>query len=118
MTEINALNFEAPTAIQAQGWPIALTGRDMVGIAETGSGKTLAFILPAIVHLNAQDLLKVSSPLANLLSPEMVLFALCSHLLENSPSKLKPKRADLPVPPKSAPPASTAACPRGVRLTS
>ena len=31
-----------PTAIQAAGWPIALTGRDMVGIAQTGSGKTLA----------------------------------------------------------------------------
>jgi len=31
-----------PTAIQAQGWPIALSGRDMVGIAQTGSGKTLA----------------------------------------------------------------------------
>lgn len=34
--------FEAPTAIQAQGWPIALSGRDLVGIAQTGSGKTLA----------------------------------------------------------------------------
>lgn len=65
MSELEALKFEAPTAIQAQGWPIALTGRDMVGIAETGSGKTLAFILPAIVHINAQDLLKVS-PFANL----------------------------------------------------
>jgi len=35
-------NWSAPTAIQAQGWPIALSGRDMVGIAQTGSGKTLA----------------------------------------------------------------------------
>lgn len=34
--------FAEPTAIQAQGWPIALSGRDMVGIAQTGSGKTLA----------------------------------------------------------------------------
>jgi len=40
-----------------QGWPIALAGRDMVGIAETGSGKTLAFLLPAIVHINAQPYL-------------------------------------------------------------
>jgi ATP-dependent RNA helicase DDX5/DBP2 len=32
----------------------------MVGIAETGSGKTLAFILPAIVHVMAQEILKVS----------------------------------------------------------
>ena len=30
----------------------------MVGIAQTGSGKTLAFILPAIVHINAQPYLQ------------------------------------------------------------
>lgn len=34
--------YDEPTPIQAQGWPIALSGRDMVGIAQTGSGKTLA----------------------------------------------------------------------------
>lgn len=37
---------------------MALSGRDVVGIAATGSGKTLAFLLPAIVHINAQDYLK------------------------------------------------------------
>lgn len=42
MEEIRKQNFLEPTAIQAQGWPIALSGRDMVGIAQTGSGKTLA----------------------------------------------------------------------------
>lgn len=46
-------NFLKPTNIQSQGWPIALSGRDLVGIAETGSGKTLAFLLPGIVHVNA-----------------------------------------------------------------
>lgn len=35
-------NFKEPTPIQAQGFPLALSGRDMVGIAQTGSGKTLA----------------------------------------------------------------------------
>jgi ATP-dependent RNA helicase DDX5/DBP2 len=43
-----------PTPIQMQGWPIALSGRDMVGIAETGSGKTLAYLLPGIRHAEAQ----------------------------------------------------------------
>ena len=52
--EIKKLGFDAPTAIQMQGWPMALSGRDMIGIAATGSGKTLAFILPGIVHINAQ----------------------------------------------------------------
>ncbi len=34
-------NFVEPTPIQAQGWPMALSGRDFVGIAQTGSGKTI-----------------------------------------------------------------------------
>ena len=54
----NTANFEAPTAIQSQAWPVALQGRDLIGIAQTGSGKTLAFILPGIVHVMAQTMLK------------------------------------------------------------
>jgi ATP-dependent RNA helicase DDX5/DBP2 len=45
--------FEAPTAIQCQGWPIAMSGRDMVGIAQTGSGKTLA-VSVAVVEKHFQ----------------------------------------------------------------
>jgi superfamily II DNA/RNA helicase len=40
--------------IQSQGWPMALLGRDMIGISATGSGKTLAFLLPGTIHINAQ----------------------------------------------------------------
>jgi superfamily II DNA/RNA helicase len=50
--------FTAPTPIQAQGWPMAMSGRDLVGVASTGSGKTLSFLLPAIVHINAQPRLR------------------------------------------------------------
>lgn len=51
MEEIRKQGFLEPTAIQAQGWPIALSGRDMVGIAQTGSGKTLAVsIIQRLVH--------------------------------------------------------------------
>lgn len=42
MDVINKQNWTEPTPIQAQGWPLALSGMDMVGIAQTGSGKTLA----------------------------------------------------------------------------
>ena len=42
MDVINKLNWSEPTPIQSQGWPLALSGKDMVGIAQTGSGKTLA----------------------------------------------------------------------------
>ncbi|KAG8052844.1 hypothetical protein GUJ93_ZPchr0001g32315 [Zizania palustris] len=55
--EITKAGFLEPTPIQSQGWPMALRGRDLIGIAETGSGKTLAYLLPAIVHINAQPIL-------------------------------------------------------------
>jgi len=58
LEEIRYVGFVKPSPIQVQGWPIALSGRDMVGIAETGSGKTLAFLLPGIVHINAQPYLE------------------------------------------------------------
>jgi len=37
-----------------QGIPIALSGRDIIGIAKTGSGKTAAFVWPLLVHVMAQ----------------------------------------------------------------
>ncbi|CAG2099930.1 unnamed protein product [Medioppia subpectinata] len=52
------MKFTVPTPIQAQGWPMALSGRDMVGIADTGSGKTLSFVLPALIHAKAQPRLR------------------------------------------------------------
>uniref|UniRef100_H3DJF8 RNA helicase n=1 Tax=Tetraodon nigroviridis TaxID=99883 RepID=H3DJF8_TETNG len=42
MEVISKQNWTEPTPIQSQGWPVALGGKDMVGIAQTGSGKTLA----------------------------------------------------------------------------
>jgi len=53
--------FPAPSQIQAYAWPLALQGKDVIGIAATGSGKTLAFLLPAfseffkIGHLPQRD---------------------------------------------------------------
>ncbi|XP_028029194.1 ATP-dependent RNA helicase dbp2-like isoform X2 [Bombyx mandarina] len=70
MKEILKQGFPNPTPIQAQGWPIALSGRDMVGIAQTGSGKTLAYILPAIVHIiNQPRLLRDDGPIVLVLAP-------------------------------------------------
>ena len=41
LSTLSRQGFVEPTPIQAQGWPMALSGRDFVGIAQTGSGKTL-----------------------------------------------------------------------------
>ncbi len=48
------LKFKTATPIQHQAIPIALEGKDIIGIAQTGTGKTLAFALPLIQRL-AQD---------------------------------------------------------------
>merc|ERR1719310_1646500 len=70
LQEISRVGFREPTPIQVVGWPIALKGKDMVGIAETGSGKTLAFLLPAIVHINAQPYLsRGDGPIVLVMAP-------------------------------------------------
>ncbi|KAM7359284.1 ATP-dependent RNA helicase Rm62 isoform 2-T2 [Cochliomyia hominivorax] len=70
MKEIRRQGYKAPTAIQAQGWPIAMSGHNFVGIAKTGSGKTLGYILPAIVHINNQQpLQRGDGPIALVLAP-------------------------------------------------
>ena len=45
---LKKLNFSVPTPIQAQSIPIAIEGKDLIGIAQTGTGKTLAFGIPLI----------------------------------------------------------------------
>ena len=50
---LRAQGFSAPTPIQCQAWPMALSGRDVVAISQTGSGKTISFALPAMLHINA-----------------------------------------------------------------
>jgi ATP-dependent RNA helicase RhlE len=46
--------YDTPTAIQTQAIPVAMAGRDVLGIAQTGTGKTAAFALP-ILHRLATD---------------------------------------------------------------
>merc|ERR1719400_2287977 len=70
MSEIQRQGFKAPTAIQAQGWPISLQGKNVVGIAQTGSGKTCAYLLPGIVHVNHQPYLeRGDGPIVLVLAP-------------------------------------------------
>jgi ATP-dependent RNA helicase RhlE len=43
--------FDQPTPIQAKAIPVAIEGKDVIGIAQTGTGKTLAFGIPMIQRL-------------------------------------------------------------------
>ena len=43
--------YVTPTPVQDQTIPIAVQGRDVIGIAQTGTGKTAAFALPILNHL-------------------------------------------------------------------
>uniref|UniRef100_A0A182RFR5 RNA helicase n=1 Tax=Anopheles funestus TaxID=62324 RepID=A0A182RFR5_ANOFN len=70
LDEFQRQSFKEPTYIQAVGWSIAMSGRDMVGIAKTGSGKTLAYILPALVHISNQPrIARGDGPIALVLAP-------------------------------------------------
>jgi ATP-dependent RNA helicase RhlE len=51
LQSIERLGFKHPTPIQAKVIPVALSGRDLIGLAETGSGKTAAFCLPLAERL-------------------------------------------------------------------
>jgi ATP-dependent RNA helicase RhlE len=43
--------FTTPTPIQAKTIPLAIEGKDLIGIAQTGTGKTLAFGLPMMQNI-------------------------------------------------------------------
>uniref|UniRef100_A0A6Q2Y7T2 RNA helicase n=1 Tax=Esox lucius TaxID=8010 RepID=A0A6Q2Y7T2_ESOLU len=47
------LGWKSPTKIQVEAIPVALQGKDVIGLAETGSGKTGAFALPILQSLLA-----------------------------------------------------------------
>jgi len=42
LEEIYKQNFDIPSPVQCQAWPILLKGYDLIGIAQTGTGKTLS----------------------------------------------------------------------------
>ena len=48
---LDTLKFTSPTPIQHKSIPVAIEGKDIIGIAQTGTGKTLAFGVPMIQRL-------------------------------------------------------------------
>lgn len=70
MLDIRQREYQSPTPIQAQGIPVALSGRDILGCAETGSGKTASFAIPMIQHcLTSPKLRRGDGPIGLVLAP-------------------------------------------------
>ncbi|KAI9825508.1 MAG: pre-mRNA processing RNA-helicase [Phylliscum demangeonii] len=67
---IQKLDYERPTAIQAQAIPAIMSGRDVIGVAKTGSGKTIAFLLPMFRHIKDQKPLEtLDGPVGLVMTP-------------------------------------------------
>tara|TARA_B100001123_G_scaffold130980_1_gene152072 strand:+ start:14344 stop:15621 length:1278 start_codon:yes stop_codon:yes gene_type:complete len=49
------LGYQAPTPIQERAIPVALAGKDLLGLAQTGTGKTAAFAIPILEKLSEPD---------------------------------------------------------------
>jgi len=62
--------YHKATPVQAQTWPLALGGSDVIVVAQTGSGKTVAYLLPVIDHLVRAAAPPVSSRTRPSLSPQ------------------------------------------------
>jgi superfamily II DNA/RNA helicase len=71
---VETSGYTTPTPIQAQAIPQALTGRDVLGIAQTGTGKTAAFVLPMLCRLE-QGRARARMPRTLILEPTRELAA-------------------------------------------
>ncbi len=66
LNAIEEAGYKNPTAIQEKSIPLALSGHDVLGIAQTGTGKTAAYVLPVLMKVKyAQG----SHPRALILAP-------------------------------------------------
>ncbi|MEM8698041.1 MAG: DEAD/DEAH box helicase, partial [Pseudomonadota bacterium] len=78
---VEEAGYTTPTPIQEQAIPHALTGRDVLGIAQTGTGKTASFTLP-MISLLAKGRARARMPRSLILCPTRELAAQVSENFE------------------------------------
>ncbi len=81
LAAVEAAGYTTPTPIQAQAIPIALEGRDVVGIAQTGTGKTASFVLPLLTMLE-KGRARARMPRSLILEPTRELAAQVAEAIE------------------------------------
>lgn len=55
LNALKDLGCETPTPIQEKAYPLILSGKDVIGIAQTGTGKTYAYLLPLLKQLKYSE---------------------------------------------------------------
>jgi len=78
---VEAAGYETPTPIQAKAIPVALQGRDVLGIAQTGTGKTASFTLP-MISLLERGRARARMPRSLILAPTRELAAQVAESFE------------------------------------
>jgi superfamily II DNA/RNA helicase len=88
LAAVAAAGFQEPTPIQAKTIPIAVEGRDVVGIAQTGTGKTASFVLPMLTRLE-RGRARARMPRSLILEPTRELAAQVAQSFEELGDKHK-----------------------------
>jgi len=81
LAAVEAAGYTTPTPIQAQAIPVALEGRDVIGIAQTGTGKTASFVLPLLTMLE-KGRARARMPRSLILEPTRELAAQVAEAIE------------------------------------
>ncbi|MFP4537717.1 MAG: DEAD/DEAH box helicase [Dichotomicrobium sp.] len=85
---VQEAGYQEPTPIQAKTIPLALEGRDVVGIAQTGTGKTASFVLPMLTKLE-RGRARARMPRSLILEPTRELAAQVAQSFEELGGKHK-----------------------------
>jgi ATP-dependent RNA helicase RhlE len=55
LNALNDIGFDSPTPIQEKAFPVIMSGKDVVGIAQTGTGKTFSYLLPILRQITFSE---------------------------------------------------------------